>query len=1217
MNENDKNTQKNQVNTIPFEIEDVKPSSIRESIEVENNNKEKENNKNTNTNKQLTLAKKMIIFISIILLIIIIGVTLGIFLGKKPKCKDESCTNEVTNNTTDEFVNQPTQEQIPITGPKIESEFEFNNKVGDLRRISVIQKTIENRIIDGEKSTITNVRNTTYDIYIISDEKPSKEYENYYNTKYLASISIAKECFIINGEKCEQKELTDFTNSNDDASRLRNLEEKKDLKDIPLPFCLFNLTNNDVITSISCPKSLDHNKKKKIVLDLYFFRPPGVKRQDKQAQNVTIDIKTENDKKYIRETNGNICDIDNAHNSFCTTDMNTTTDKEGNILSYKEEAVMIVKNDEKNSYEKIKTTNLKDITNENLEPIKYNKTLEKFLPLIKPYLEYDELFSKNDFQEFLEICIEGPKVLQKKKIKNKNKRKLTNNEINIERIVNILHIISNDGYKIDYNLINNGGIERENIEANNGLKIEQTEKPITVCKRSSYNINQIIDELISLHKAGNHLATILFQKTNNSLDNMTEYIDESISFLNSLIKYEDISQIFATDNDVVLPFKIIEESEITKNKLTNLLDEIENGGIKKNLKILNNDIYNYIDDSHTILNTIFNNLNALKIALNSDKNQLTEISTYYLNNTSTSYTSIIEKALTILYNYYKDEKDLIVSKVDSLIKNFEQSFTISIEGEIKILDIISEKLRIKNYTIEYDDEDDLKAFQNNLYNIKNNLKEIKEKIVTKIKNEMNLKDNGYFTKEEEINNNNISYSDVIEKALETAKNLDNDQYIDIVFDQIMIHFRENFTNIQKFMDKQKESLFPINEDALINDTFSPFEKENMKIDINTRGINLLNEIMHENKDYLDKKNKIVDEFLKNYKDKLFELTYNLDSFFSEDKLEELAYLYDIAYYSYLNTIKKDLEENEILAFDYFDNISELVTNNEAIIELLNNYHTDEEHLVQIINYEPGHITTLTKFEDFITSKYKTQGYITKYETFVDSFGKSRDYINNQLFYDLLSEYKLLMSKLKELLQNFKNNKISDKYEDFPEVSFIDENIKIIEPLYKRLNRNISDELFNKKYIKPINDYKNEINVKLDNISNHIEEKNELINTPTTSEEYSYDFCLTFLRKKTYTCENSCVAVFNNSDEYCFPQTNVTKNYMKLITHSMNSDENYNILKNKFNEFYNSINEIISNYTSIINELKESLLSIEEISMNNNDTLKHFYQIEDKINILLS
>jgi hypothetical protein len=62
-------------------------------------------------------------------------------------------------------------------------------------------------------------------------------------------------------------------------------------------------------------------KKKKIILDLYFFRPPGIKRTKEQNMNSTITRKTEGDKKYIREINGGICDIENAQFSYCSTDM--------------------------------------------------------------------------------------------------------------------------------------------------------------------------------------------------------------------------------------------------------------------------------------------------------------------------------------------------------------------------------------------------------------------------------------------------------------------------------------------------------------------------------------------------------------------------------------------------------------------------------------------------------------------------------------------------------------------------------------------------------------------------------------------------------------------------------------------------------------------------------------------------------------------------------
>ena len=106
----------------------------------------------------------------------------------------------------------------------------------------------------------------------------------------------------------------------------------KDFKDIPVPLCLFNITDNDVITSLTCPETLQISIKQNMILDLYFFRPPAIKRPDKEKGNITITKWIENNKHIIRETNGGICDIPDSFNSFCTTDMNTTTDQKGNLL---------------------------------------------------------------------------------------------------------------------------------------------------------------------------------------------------------------------------------------------------------------------------------------------------------------------------------------------------------------------------------------------------------------------------------------------------------------------------------------------------------------------------------------------------------------------------------------------------------------------------------------------------------------------------------------------------------------------------------------------------------------------------------------------------------------------------------------------------------------------------------------------------------------------
>ena len=200
------------------------------------------------------------------------------------------------------------------------------------------------------------------------------------------------------------KKLVDLNDQ--DKSNLRNLQEIDNLENFPIPLCFFNLTDNNVITSISCHKKLSESKINSIVLDLYFFRPPGIKRIDQKETNVTINKEKIGNNEKIRETNGGICDIDNPIGSFCTTDMNTTKDSKGNLIAYDEVAFTKITKDEDNYYIKTKITNLMDKTNNNiseLNPEKYNETLNKLYPHLNDYLKNFEQFSLENFKELYNV----------------------------------------------------------------------------------------------------------------------------------------------------------------------------------------------------------------------------------------------------------------------------------------------------------------------------------------------------------------------------------------------------------------------------------------------------------------------------------------------------------------------------------------------------------------------------------------------------------------------------------------------------------------------------------------------------------------------------------------------------------------------------------------------------------------------------------------------
>jgi len=1109
-------------------------------------------------------------------------------------------------------------ESIPES-KKLGSEFDFNTKQGDLKRIHIKQKYNEDILKDGEKITTFSYRITNYIIYIFSEQNSDEENKYYYDKLFTGAISIESECFSSTNENCEPRQRINLSNS-----FKKNLEEKRnlqnnnntDLKDKPIPICLFNLTNNDVITSIYCPESLPEIRKKNIILDLYYFRPPGLKRLTKENINSTITRKTMGNKKFIRETNGGICDIKNAQLSFCTTDMNITTDLEDNVLSYDEEAMMNITLDVNNSYIKIKITNLTDESNkiENLNPQMYEEKLKNIIQKLNPYLKYEELFSKDDFYEFYILSKNGSAALKKMQ-----KRKLDSygNKI-IKQNNNFLHLFSHDsGISVDLNLFIDSGINSDFMKAGLNLYIEDEKVEDISIEEPSRNFNKIIKELYILSKAGNHLAEEFYQKINTTLENMTEKINKEISKLNELVKYKDLSEIFDSTLDLdeikYLPFNIIYESTNLNQKFEEVLQNIENGGIKQNIKILNQNIYDYLEESNKIINELFHNLDKLSISLSSSKSKLTEISTYYLNHTSTSYISIIEKASKIMTNYYKDEYNSISQKVAIIIKEFEKKIDESVEKEMKIIDNLYEKILNNNFTIRLANDEDIKIILNNLNKTNKYLNEIKEKIIEYLRKEMNIKENGYFISNYDIKSKQESFSKIIEKAKKIIEQLDNDEYIDTTFDAVMSNIIRNFTKIIKYMDQQKENLFPLNEDALKKSTFTLEIQSKMKDDISVAGVEILNKIRRENNYYLEEKQKVIKDFLDKNKEDLDKIILELDNLFSVVKLERLALNYEIAFNSSLEKTKNEINKNYLLSDEYLSTLSD----EDKIKVLLRNFHVDEQHLPYCLSRVPLHEVYLTRFVDEIKSKSKTKGYLTKYNIFKDNFEKSKLYVNDQLYHELLFEYQNIILKIREILQVFKNININDKYPDLNEFSFLNDHKKIIDNFYKRLNTYISDEIFNNKYIGIMNNFKEMQNKIINNIIDDMESKHNIINKYPTSDDYNYDLCISFNRKKTYTCVSGAVYIYDNSDYYCLPANSISNNYLNLTEHSIETDLEISHFHSEFKVFYDELSKKIYYYSSKINEMMKSLSDIETETINKNYTLNYLSPITNLVISLLS
>ena len=145
-----------------------------------------------------------------------------------------------------------------------------------------------------------------------------------------------------------------------------------------------------------------------------------------------------------------------------------------------------------------------------------------------------------------------------------------------------------------------------------------------------------------------------------NLDRIDDILWHNLTSLNNLTINIDLENIM---NLTILPFNIIKESNILKNLLQSILDGIKKVNLKNKIDLLNNNIKDYINNTQLAKYKIYNNLKELYQLLNSPKSKLTEIIAYYLNNTSSSY-NIIEEAKKIFDSYYKNEYNLIISKID-------------------------------------------------------------------------------------------------------------------------------------------------------------------------------------------------------------------------------------------------------------------------------------------------------------------------------------------------------------------------------------------------------------------------------------------------------------------------------------------------------------------------------------------------------------------------
>ena len=1133
----------------------------------------------------------LILISSIIIIVVIISIVL---LVNKPWKKNKKQED------------QPEIYQRELNYNDYKNELNCNLKVGDLRRLYITHTSNEDMLIDGIQIKRNVFTKKYIDVYIISEN--NHENKTIYNKTFKGSITIASKCISKENEECEVKDRVNLLD-NAKTSNLRHLQIT-DLKDIPIPLCIFNITNNNIIISLSCPESLPENIKDEILSELKYFRPNFKLSANKKEQyNITNKNNINN---LIRKSKG-LCNLENDLNSFCDLDLHISKNNEGYLVSLDENNFINITTDEKNKFIKNKKTKLIDETsnlnNHNAE--EYKKILDDFLSKLNPYIKYEENESIDNVAKLYNSKLLINKI--------KNSRELSESDkIYYKYFTNEESLFYKEilGAKINLKLKIDSGLNAETMKTILQLKLNEKEYELVHFPQFS-NLNKIIEKLFSLSNAGNNLASQLYEFITNNLDNLTQEITIKLSNLNSLIVYKELTEIFDSSLSLkelkILPLDIVEESNYLSNLLKNKLKELddENNELKNNSNILKNNINDYLEGKLFIMNNTFNELYDLQTLLKSPKNIYSEINIYYLNNTPTSYVDTIEKIKNLYISFNEIKEKEIKNEIELSLNEFENNFEESIKKPKKSFDNLYSKLENNSFTIE------------------------------KKKNRINLEYNDI--NYELADGVREKYDMNLNESIDIGNILDNDKIFDKVFDKTMSSFLENMTSILKYMGNKKDQIITLIDEVLQENLFSTNEKRKIKDNITNCGFKIINNIKNENNYYMNLIKENISGFLQENLEEINSLILNLNILLSEESLKEISASFEYEFNSSLNAIINDIENEKQLIIKYYSA-----------------YNTSLESV--LLKIEDS-----SEFRVLSYTKKINQTYFAKHDIFKGNLQRMRNYINNQLYNDFLDEYKNIISKLKEILLSIKNNKISEIYPGIREFDFYVNHLNNLDELNKKIDKYFSLELFNKVYLSKLNNFRvNYSEVRIDAIDEFIDIHHNVISkfgilTSDANNKNDYYFCIEMVCEGRYHEYKYCTkyyyddyikegnysiyakgnlesreqfeylaslldtnATSYNTKMYMIKDSllsleddivnqNLTEGYLLPIENEINSilSKKYEeeILKYSYNYYNNNINSKIENILNDINNKWNENFDLLEIEIKNN-LAKFKYSIEE-------
>ena len=1088
--------------------------------------------------------KKWWPFILIASVLILAGIIVAIIFATRNENKEENTDKE----STPAILSLPGID-IEKTKQVFSPSFKISSKEKILTQLSQKSFQIYETISNNEKTSYSFLNKAIYDIYTINSTSSSNSENIFYTTKYTTVITVNSLCskVSINPEEddCQLGKQLDLNQKNENKLR-RNEENAEDLiRQAILPICIIEHTDTNLIISLTCPETLDPSYKEDIIRAFSNIKPDSMKGFDFDKNYVDTITEEKEDKIYIYSFD-NICsdpNVDLKKTIICNMTKNIITDKEGNLISSKISNVTKTINDENNSFSNNFTYEFTNIPKENSESFDektYQKNLETILSLTRSLMK-KEIFIDNITNLAIDLMTEDG-IQTNVELRDLMEQESSNPGVQEENVFNktIVNI------SMDLNLKNDVGLTEDKTtkasSIHNVNKENYTE--LSNNKLQTY-LYDVINEFISISKGGNKIASKLYDDLNEPLLNFMDITKENIEKINNILANKDLSEIFDSTLAITelrnLPFDFVTATDNLLISMQDLSDKIlyEINNARKKLE---ENISTFLTDSHNLIFKIFNNLTELSDALSTDGNKIVQFASYYLNNTDKSYYEIIQSAKTILDNYFKNEKKIILPLMETVLERYYKNAKDNMEKYQSLLDSISERINDGKVNISLATLENYQKCISNIYNTKIKANEIIEIVKNKFQESIKLQPSGYFETQKEIDDNSQSYGQISEKASTISYALDNNELIDKTFDNIMTSFRDKFVELLNYMDNSIKENFPLEQNILGTSLFDTTFLNEVDDFFKTEKINVLNFIKNENEEYINSVNEHLKSFMSNDGKSLEQIITEL--------LNEMT---DI-YLDNLNTVYS--ESIEIV----FKSINEIIESNSKL---------GNQYLTNVKNSGSSHMTT---------------GFVNKYNTYIDSIQSITNFVNKNLKINLANKYKNVITQIRSLLQSIKSNGVLEKY--YKQLPSAEKHLNSIKELFEIFNRHISDNTYNIKFLPLIN---NRTEKTLENL-NKIKENfkgiyDEMAKKGSNNILNDYD--------KSRVVDGSrycCRKVRRHCKKHCYDQVtlydgyNVEGSNNHLNLKQINFDDYMKNFDNKYNELYPKFSNNIISYNLLLSNL---------------------------------